>query len=270
MKKNMKHIGTILVVLLLVSMACPLTVQADVIYEPRDSFYSEHFRECEYVCRYYTAKGPNGTVTIYESPESDRVEATIANGETVYVSYTYEDSLGIIWGCCEDWDTEMLGWAPMDYLEVIYDEISFSEEYGALFIQESGTLDEKYLGQIVYFWAYPGSTDYETIDLTGGWTEHLPTFDTVYTDEKGTRWGKGGYYYGHRNYWINLDNPTLEPPAPNEDEATPPETIGSEVSEIVPQESESLRSVKLVLILAVVAVVVFTWLMLVKLKGKEK
>ena len=64
------------------------TVRADVIFVPMgDDFFDEHRDECAYHDRYYTAQGPNGDVTVYESPISDRVIKTVKNGETLWVSY---------------------------------------------------------------------------------------------------------------------------------------------------------------------------------------
>ena len=86
----MKRMMRICCVMLLVAFLLPLTVQADVIYEPFDSFYMQHASECTYVARRYTAKGPNGTVTIYVSPSDPEVKKTYDNGTVLDVSYSYQ------------------------------------------------------------------------------------------------------------------------------------------------------------------------------------
>ena len=83
----MKKITNVIVILLLAALLLPMSARADVIYEPNDSFYSNHWEECEYVCRTYTANGPNGEVTLYQSPVSAMMVAgSVANGNEVYVS----------------------------------------------------------------------------------------------------------------------------------------------------------------------------------------
>lgn len=261
-----RYVSIIFLILLLGGLLCPMTARADVIYEPWDSFYEEHREECQYVSRSFTAKGPNGTVTIYESPVSAAVEAKLDNGEQVFVSYTYEDEAGILWGCCEERDTDLLGWAPMEYLEVVYDGISFAEEYGDQFVPEEGMLSDAYLGEIIYFWQYPGSSTHGWVELSEKDDAYRPEYNTVYIDTDGTRWGKCTYYRGWKGYWINLDDPTLEPPAPEPDEIVPRETTGETVAEIVPGGG----NLKPVLILAIGAVVAITCLLIVKLKGKKE
>ena len=122
----------------LMAVCCIVSASADVIFEPNDSFYEAHREDCVRNERNYTAAGPNGDVTVYESPESDKVIATFANGETLYISYIYTDPDGIQWGYYENWETGVAGWVPMEYLELIYDGISFEEEFGHLFAEEEG------------------------------------------------------------------------------------------------------------------------------------
>ena len=135
----MKKVVSIIIVLLL-AVCCAVNAGADVIFEPQDSFYESHRDQCEYHDRSYTANGPNGDVKVYESPESDSVRATVENGEEIYVSYLYQDANGNIWGCTENWSTDISGWVPMEYLELIYDERSFEEDHGESFLREEGSL----------------------------------------------------------------------------------------------------------------------------------
>lgn len=262
-----RYVSIIFMVLLLGSLFCPLTARADVIYQPMDSFYDEHRDECDYVDRSYTINGPDGTVTIYESPVSATVEAKLENGEQVYVSYSYEDSAGIVWACCEVWGTDTLGWVPMDCLEAFNGPISLSEEVVNQFVAEEGTLGEKYLGKTVFFWQYPGRSIYGCTELVEEGDTELPGYDTVYVDENGTRWGRCANYKEWSGYWMNLDDPTLEPTENITDDYASSDATGELVEEIVPGEAGNLN---LWLILAIGAVVAIAGLMSVKLKGKKK
>ena len=93
-------------------------------------------------------------------------------------------------------------------MTVVYDYISFKQEYGAEFVQESGMLDEEYRGQKVRFWSYPGAKNggYEMEIFADD--EWLPEYNQVFIDEEGHKWGYIGYYYGIKNKWVCLDNAT--------------------------------------------------------------
>lgn len=266
-----KPMTVLLILAMLCGMVLPLTARADVIYEPMDSFYEEHYAQCTYVSRSYTAAGPNGTVTLYESPESAKAEATVKNGETLFVSVTYKDADGTIWGCCENWEKELCGWAPMAYLEVIYDGISFREEYGDQFVSESGSLDGSYVGKTIYFWKYPGSDAYVDIELMG--EEYRPEYRTVYTDADGRTWGECVYYMGIKGYWINLEDPTadFETLFPEWTEPVTEETepVSEPAQEIVPRESQETRVAKTAAVIAVAAVVAITAVLLYLMKKKK-
>lgn len=269
MKRFGKMISIFVLAVLLSAMILPMSASADVIYTPFDSFYEENYDDCDYVNRSFTATGPNGEVTLYESPESAKEEAVIANGEALYVSVTYTDADGITWGCCEQWDSDILGWAPMDYLTVIYDGISFDEEYGHLFEETDAELSEEYRGQIIYFWKYPGSEDYIDFEI---WADgSMPVIRELYTDADGRTWGKCPYHYSVRGYWINLDDPTadfetLYPEMTETEPATDVTEPQEEVAEIVPKES---WTTKIIVTVAVIAVVAVTAVLLFVLK-KEK
>ena len=184
---------------------CAGTARADVIWTPMDSFYEEHEDECTYVNRQYTADGPDGVVILYESPESSKVIATWENGRQVYISFTYEDERGIVWGISDEEET---GWMPMEYMKVVYDSISFAEDYGDQIVSQTGALDEQYQNETVFFWKYPGAENGSSMNL-GDW-EYLPEYGSVYVDETGHSWGYIGYYYGYRSVWVCLDAPTAD------------------------------------------------------------
>lgn len=257
-----------LICAVMLAVCCIASVSADVIFEPNDSFYETHRDACVRHERSYTAVGPNGDVTVYESPESDKVMATYANGEALYISYIYTDPAGIQWGFYENWETNVSGWIPMDYLELIYDGISFEEEFGHLFTEEEGTLAVEHQGKTVKFWKYPGSSEYLEWTVEG---ENMPVYQTVYTDANGVRWGREGYYMGLRGYWMNLDAPDAEyvPVESVEPEETEPQEQKDPVEEIKPGKTEGMPSGVLVAVIAVSAVVVVTGGLLVVLKRKK-
>lgn len=186
---------------------CVLPVRADVIWEPQDSFYEKHTSECKYVGRTYTANGPEGEVILYESPVSSRKVAVWKNGYKVYIQFSYEDQNGTLWGVCEDGNKS--GWMPMEYMDVVYDNISFAQEYAAEIREQSGALDEKYLNQDIYVWNYPASSSRYSMKIT----DHLPEYHRTYTDSQGHLWGNVGYYYGNKDFWMCLDMPDAEPEA---------------------------------------------------------
>ena len=175
-------------------------VQADVIFEPEDSFYQSHAKDCEYVSRQFTANGPEGKVIVYESPESPEVVDTWENGHKVTVSHTYEDKDGVLWGVCESG-----GWMPMQYMEVVYDNISFMEEHAAEIKEQSGRLDGQ-AGEKIYFWKYPGSE----VAYKASIQAEPPSYEQVYEDSQGRQWGYVVYYYGDRDVWVCMDQPAAD------------------------------------------------------------
>ena len=265
----MKRIMRFVCMLLLAAFLLPVTVHADVIYEPFDSFYEQHRQECTYISRNYTAAGPNGTVTLYESPVDPEVEKTYDNGTVLSVSYSYEANDGAVWACCDNWDDGSTGWVPMEYLELIYDGKSFAEEYGEKFVPVQVAFEaEELTGKTIYFWEYPGSKDYITVEISA---DYRPGFQESYTDENGVEWLRCGYFMGIRGMWVNLHNPTadyetLYPNQPEETETPETEPAATEyVEEIKPADNNE----KLIVTLAVAAVVVVTAVMLVMLKKKK-
>lgn len=264
-----------------------IPAKADVIWEPQNSFYEQHSSECNYVNRQYSANGPDGVVIVYESPESDKVTATWENGHKVWISFTYEDERGILWGISEE---EENGWMPMDYMKVVYDFISFEEEYGSQIKEQSGEIDGQYQNAMIYFWKYPASEQYSTMDLQSFGPEYMPQYDGLYTDEAGHQWGKIGYYYGIRSVWVCLDAPTADhaalypdgaPQIGKEDRSEDmaqqdPETEQQQMPEggtaerIKPQTGDNMVMVAVALVILVVLVTVVLLLLLKRRGGSAK
>lgn len=191
---------------LLAALSLTPGVRADVIFEPEDSFYRDHRDECTPHERSYYAAGPDGTVTVYRSPESAAVEARVEDGEVLWISHVYEGTDGIAWGYCENFVEEWSGWVPMDHLLLKYDHQSFAEEYRDRIEGRSGTLAPSAGG--VYFWDYPGSEGISASLVLE--EEYLPEYQAVFTDDAGREWGYVGYYMGIRNVWVCLDDPTAD------------------------------------------------------------
>lgn len=252
-------------------MLCVLPVRADLIWEPMDSFYEEFSSECEYVGRTFTANGPDGEVILYESPVSGKVITRWENGFTAYISFTYEDRKGTVWGVYEDGNSSKTGWMPMEYMDVVYDSISFAEEYQADFREQKGVLDEQYLGESVCFWPYPGASEgYKIKPESMG--SYMPEYYRIYEDSQGRTWGNVGYYFGLKDVWVCLDQPdaafeTLYPDG------------NSGIGEAQPQEKEFAgerispggngNNPVVMVVMAVALVVLVTGILLLMLKRKS-
>lgn len=254
-------------------MLCSFSVRADVIMEPMDSFYEEHSDECSYVGRAFTANGPDGKVFLYKSPELPEVVDTWENGYEVYIQFTYEDRRGDLWGVYDDY-SGTVGWMPMDYMELIYDSISFQEDHAEEITNQTGTLDDAYLEETVFLWKYPGSEDCEPVQPT---ESYLPDYNGIYEDGGGHRWGLVGYYFGYRNVWLCIDAPTadygqLYPDGAPQMETQPPESESTgdaqkDTDRIVPKADHGIMVLTIALVLLVTVCTATMLLFLRKRKG---
>ena len=199
MKKIVSMLSLIFAVML-----CVQTVHADVIWEPENQFYEKHRNNCELVEREYVANGPDGKVIVYVDPKTAQEVGSYENGESTWITWVYTDKDGVAWGCPNAMEE---GWLPMDYMQVVYDHVSFEEDYGDKIVEETGALADSYYNKVVYFWSYPGSTDteIEPFELDSEWVTWMPEYYKTYVDEAGRKWGYCGYYYGSRNFWVCLD-----------------------------------------------------------------
>ena len=213
----MKKCLTILLALAsLLALTAP--AYADMLWEPPDNdFYAKHYEECESVVRTFYANGPEGFVTLWDAPGGSSVQAQYENGTALMVYWRYQD-----WGCITTWDSRgdsIDGWVPMDQLRLIYDYLSFQEEYAD---QIRPYHDEfgNYAGdaKVVNFYEYPGAPEPKyTWDLgdttwnvlneltgTGGYSSCI---SSIFVDEEGLTWGFVSYLYGHLDGWFCLDRP---------------------------------------------------------------
>lgn len=210
----MKRIfSAVLLLILCLSLAAPAL--ADVAYAPQDSFWEHHSRDCVYEDRCYYTNGEDGYVLVYGSP-AGKAEDVLPNGLRLYISYSYNGE----WGCVEydrddpvggSWKNYASGWIKMSGLTADYDYRAFAAEHSGEYTEINVILPME--NEPVYTYKYPGSGEvYEELDPQ--WARDDLYFSSVFTDPAGRDWGFVGYYYGHRNFWVCLDDPhndTLEP-----------------------------------------------------------
>ena len=208
----MKRFFTALLALMLL---CALTVPvlADVAYEPDDAFFRRHSGECRHENRAYYTNGAEGFVLACDAPGSG-AKAALPNGICYHIYYTY-DKNGDLWGYVEfdpddpanfeNWRNFVPGWVPMADMTADYDNSAFFTEHGDEYVQKDAELEIAFQ-DTVYTYKYPGS-GIVLEELHGDWARNPLTFTSVFVDPAGREWGNVGYYYGHRNFWVCLDDP---------------------------------------------------------------
>lgn len=268
MKKVLAFLLTVLTALSLTA-----TALADVVWEPNNEFYRKHWRQCESHLRDYYANGPDGFVTLWDAPNGSTVRTQFENGTRLDVAWTYKN-----WGCVCLLGDESLeqdsGWVPLDQLYLIYDHISFEEEYGEDFEPYAGQFDTSVLkeGSEIWFWEYPYAREPITKFLLNEhnineFEDFGVLFTQTYTDRNGNVWGYGSYVYSYRNFWVLLENPTCEGVMtsciPEADDLI---TSG----EIVPPQTPVLPTVSYLPYFLVAGVVAVTAVLLVMMKRRSR
>ncbi len=199
-----KNVKRVVLFLLFCLLSGTVQVRADVIFEPLDLFYARNKEDCDYHARSYIANGPKGKIAVYASPEAPITIVKIANGEYIWVDYVYTDQNGTVWGYTAD--ENAVGWVPMPYLYLRYDNLAFREDFGDKIVSGQGQLDSSYEEKTGYFWRYPGSDSGRKFKID---TNHLQ-YNDIFVDEEGRSWGYVGYYFGRENSWICVDDPTAD------------------------------------------------------------
>ncbi len=208
-------------VLLSLTVLCSGTaVSADVIIEPENDFYQEHYDECrlESESRRFTVQKD---IDLYKSPLSKEKTAKAHKGDVLATNAFYTDKNGKDWGYIYGRGTDKRkGWFRLDETELIYDNISFAEEHKDEFREYSGELAGVSFDEIIYMWAYPHAPE-----LTGAVApeEWLPEengtkqeqlerdIGYVYTDPAGGEWVYADVYvFGKPRGWIYVPNPGLD------------------------------------------------------------
>ena len=251
MKKRFAFLLCLLLALLPVSSAF-----ADVIWEPADSFYEMHSEECVYADSWYEAQTE---VSIQKDPESSKSVGTVAEGDTVYIDFTWP--LESEWGYVETFsDHGSGGWVRLSDLRRLYDGSDFLSEHAEEITGDSDTFPLIKDGAVV-LWEFPGSGKVvERID--GQWGDDL-SYSGTWTDESGSVWGQVSYYYGLSG-WICLSDPSSE---------DLPVTAPRYAEEEAPAAEEALNPVGLsipVLVIVLVAAVVIVSAILVFVLTRKK
>lgn len=269
------------VVILFVLVFGSLTVQADLIYEPSgNAFYQSHRSEMLHEDHIYEANAPGGMLTLYESPVSTKVLATVPNETAMSGSYSWVAGNGIRWIILSYYDgTKHLdGWAPMDYVWRRYDTELFEQDYAGSIEEKNGSVMLPEGTEKLVLYAYPGSEVYSTPGVSDG--ENV-SYYLVYTDGNGAKWGKINYFYGNKKVWFALENPseaveaksmdTRKKPAPGEcggDVGEPAVKVGAETIKPVPETDQTLLLVGI--LVGAVVLLSAGALILLKVLGKKK
>ncbi len=198
------------VLLMLILMAALLVTPAfaDVIWEPDNSFYSRNRDDCTYHDRAYLTNGEKGYVTVETAPGSLVEVLNIANGTRFFVQFIWTDKDGSQWGVgYPAGDREHQGWVPMEQMALIYDYVSFQEDHGAEFTEYDGSVAPM---EQACLYAWPGGVYSYTMEFETDYMTSNDAFQTIYTDGNGLRWAFIGYYMGHRDGWVCIDDPMNE------------------------------------------------------------
>ena len=209
----MKRFWTgVLTLVMLLTLAAPAS--ADVLWEPdNNSFYYRHYDECDYLGRRYCANSGEGFVTVWNAPDGSVVVDQFENGFTMWVYWVYEN-----WGLVSiRGDEETVeGWVDLEEMSLVYDHISFAEEYADAIKPYNGEFAD-YEGSlaVVNFYEYPGAptvkmeysfSESNVRKALVGTTDSPSYIQSIYVDEQGLTWGYVGYMYGRLNAWFCLDD----------------------------------------------------------------
>lgn len=228
----------ILTCLLLASVWLALPVRADILWEPRDnSFYEQHRDDCEYVGRVFYANGEEGFITLWDAPGGKTVISQFENGEKLRIYYTYQN-----WGLVNLWpEKDLSGWVPLEDLKLIYDHISFSQDYaGQIQAYQGEFADYREDLTRVNFYEYPGAPEVKLESTAWKEMQSLLTEEAIsqiFVDEEDRIWGYVDYLYGRVEGWFCLDDPAGEEfPVRQVSEATltPPQAPKLPVSAYTP------------------------------------
>lgn len=246
----------LLTAVLLLSAVVP-SAFADMIWEPENSFYNSHREECTYHDRSYLANGGDGYVTVRTAPGTYSEAANVANGTRFFIQFLWTDKDGADWGVgYPAGEFDKMGWVPLADMARIYDYRDFEEDHAAEFQVYDGSGDE--VGEALVF-TYPGGTVSSTLTESKEYMPFSESFRYLYTDENGLRWTFIGYYMGHRDGWVCVDDPMNETLGAAEDQTVSQvrgggETLVSPAASIPTARSFPLWTVPVALAIAAVVV----------------
>lgn len=198
----MKRLSSLLIALMLALSMSP-AVHADMIHIPEEDFLGDHKEECTGIDRNYRALKD---LTLYQNPQNDNVEGSVPKGGIVRVYYVWTDPNDHEWAYLR-YEEYGSGWAPLAYLELVYDNISFFEDYGGQFtyLDKFLKMDLPTLEQRIWFWNYPGSEEGEQHIA---YAAYPLEYGITYTDPDGRVWGYITDYRGNIDVWVCLSDPT--------------------------------------------------------------
>jgi len=265
----MKRFSALLAALLLL---CALAVPAlaDIAYEPDDSFFRHH--NCDYEHRRWFTSGAEGYVVVYKSPVGASA-GVLPNGLGFWVNYTYDGEWGQI-----DYDADdpadadrhncVSGWVKLADMVVDYDYRSFEADHASEFTESEERLEAE-RGSAVFCYKYPGS-GIVSDKLKADWAESdAPWFSSIFTDSAGRRWGYVGYYCGHRNLWICLDDPG-NPELPADENFHEVPTVAAAAGDVLAAAQKSAAGPNLYLYAGIGGVIVIAAAVLIAVLRKKK
>lgn len=239
------------------------SARADVLVELEDEFWKTHQSSCQYLYREYTANGPEGYLTLWESPQSSTQRENLPNGEGFSSLWSYTDGQGETWLAVSGGFDQVRGWAKGSECIVTPDYLTFEEAHGAEFVPYDGTYDHAFDDlDTVVLWTYPGSGEIAWADCDTQWFRESVTpaqaFQNCWEDGEGRMWAFVGYIYGERNVWLCLSDPAAQdlPAAPLDPEEAPVPPVGE-----VPAPTTPIpwTAVGLVVLAAVVTAALIPW-----------
>ena len=260
----MKRCFLVLSMAMLLSMSLPLVARADVVWTPPDDFFEKNYTLCKARDRNFYVNGEPGYIYVYKEPGSTIIVDTITNGPIYHVSFTYNDKYndeGTQWGVImlDDWsvphEQRRSGWVLMEQLTLVYDNISFQEEYRHEFYSYTGSNDALFEVDELVLWTWPGSGIIaSTFDIAGKSSDDLELAHTwlvasqAYKDGEGREWGMIPYFYASRDMWVCFSDPgNSEIPAFNP--VPEPELWSTAVPSEIPSPDEGFSTTLLVIIL---------------------
>ena len=186
-----------------------LAVNADVILEPENDFYSRNEKECVYLGRSFCAARGDRTVYAKKAPDSNENVADFVIPGNIYVEYSclYK---GEYWGLASVFSEEsgwrrLYGWIKLSEFYVLYDYVAFDEDFSEEFYAYKGDYAEIKKTRAAAAWPWPGADSpiWTVVDLD---TANFSVLH-AYKDGQGREWGFVTYLYGSRNIWVCLSDP---------------------------------------------------------------
>ena len=199
-------------------LTLPFAARADLIIAPYNNvFFTRHRDECTYLWQRRYANGENGFVSAKEEPGSEKETIAVENGERLNIMFTYNYE-GEEWGVATIHTSEqsavpISGWIPMEQLLLLYDELSFAEEYGHEFYRYIGSYDSLKTAEELVFWSWPGSGIMQNPESIPGSIISAKneeySFFSAYKDEEGREWIHASYVQGRESsgVWVCISDP---------------------------------------------------------------